>query len=165
MQSSASLDRLEQINYNAGEPDAAGIVHGPDPVLAWQALVRYIIKFCSSESFMSISISVLVNEKVPMAWRVSGHQLSPFYAEVPDSDPQKQWLGFTRHLISRCYRNNGFAVVDAENVIIHEGRPIVWIEAGVKLIYPMSILGSDNVVEEIICRHLYPQYVRNDTSI
>ena len=131
-----------------------------DPVQAWRAFINYVVKFCGN-GFMIANLSILVNRNTPLAWKVTGQPLEPFYTDIDKGDTMRQWGAFVRHIISRCAENNGFAVLSAEHVLIHDGRPLMWVETGIKKIHPLSATNPSQSGEEIVCSILYPQYIRS----
>ena len=144
---------------------AAPALADPSPsAAAWQALVRYIIRFCRDE-FMIVNVSVLVNRNTPLAWKVSGQPIAPFYTELDSGDTAKQWMAFSRHLLAKCSGNNGLALVDTDTIIVHHGRPLMWVEADLRRIHPLEVSVSPGNGEDVACRVLYPHYIREMAEV
>lgn len=136
-------------------------------ITAWKAFVHYVVKLCH-DGYMIADVSILASRNIPIAWRVTTQPIPAFYCSQDggeSGDVQKQWSAFSRHLLSKCAANNGLALVDAGSVVIHKGRPILWVEAQVRRIYPsnMGVHGGEG--ETIASKILYPNYINSANSV
>lgn len=125
-----------------------------DPmVMAWASFLRYIRKHAPSP-FARTEVRMLVRGRSPVAWRVTYSEMPLKVVDRP-GDADRAWMSFIRHIIAMCHDNNGYALVSA-SVITNHKRPISWLQANVRKIYPMDITNTWG--DEVVIQAYLPEY-------
>ena len=128
---------------------------------AWRSFLAYIVRTAPESGLGKGTITILIKSKTPVAWKINWEGIPGFATDRP-GDALNQWEGFVRHILAMAKDNSGYASVESQ-VVTHNKRPSMWLEAEVRRIYPMettSILG-----EETILRILFPTYTKVDSKI
>ena len=127
----------------------------------WRNFTTYVVRQTPSEGFARISMSVLLEANAPTAWRVLVEAVPSVLEPGAAGNVESQWKSLGRHILAKAKDNNGFAIVESE-IITHDGRPLLWMEANLRRIYPMSL--ANQLGREIITSLMIPQYTRQSAK-